>query len=196
MHFYHEKVEKLNQIISWNLCCHKNWNSISKWLLLHCVLKMSVSHFHLSKFDGKCRQKTCRNFYKRVRVHLRLMSRSCHFDRVSNDEFWIFGIIIFFNRGRVLKFGVPYLKRDNFDWIGLLSDLILLLAETNQNKHSKFNTKFVNRRLVKMTWSAHKLLIFWLGFHSILFTTAFFRPVHVLLSRSYAWFHPNYIQIK
>ena len=40
-----------------------------------------------------------------------LMSGSCHLNRASNDkfsvEFWIFGIVIFFNRGRVLKFGAP-----------------------------------------------------------------------------------------
>ena len=53
------------------------------------------------------------------------MSGSCHFDRASNDkfsvEYWIFGIVIFFNRGPVLKFGAPswydegvLTPRDNF----------------------------------------------------------------------------------
>ena len=45
------------------------------------------------------------------------------------------------------------LKRDNFEWIGLLSDLILM--KKNQKKHSKFDTKFAIRRPVEMTWSAH-----------------------------------------
>ena len=40
-----------------------------------------------------------------------LMSGSCHFNRASNDEFsvkfWIFVIVMFFNRGQVLKFGAP-----------------------------------------------------------------------------------------
>ena len=40
-----------------------------------------------------------------------LLSGSCHFDRASNVKFsvkfWIFVIVMFFNRDRVLKFGAP-----------------------------------------------------------------------------------------
>ena len=39
------------------------------------------------------------------------MFGSCHFDRASIDEvsvkFWIFVIVMFFNRGQILKFGAP-----------------------------------------------------------------------------------------
>ena len=48
----------------------------------------------------------------------KLRCGSCHFDRASNDEFsvefWIFVIVAFFNRSRVLKFGAPsrYYKSD------------------------------------------------------------------------------------
>ena len=49
--------------------------------------------------------------YDREQVKSTVMSGSCHFDRASNDkfslEFWIFGIVIFFNHDRVLKFGDP-----------------------------------------------------------------------------------------
>ena len=39
------------------------------------------------------------------------MSGSCHFDRMSNDEFsvkfGIYVIVLFINRDQVMKFGVP-----------------------------------------------------------------------------------------
>ena len=44
-------------------------------------------------------------------INYQFMSGSYHFNRVSNDkfsvEFWIFVIVMVFNYGRVLKFGVP-----------------------------------------------------------------------------------------
>ena len=100
----------------------------------------------------------------------RLMSGSCHFDRLSNDEFsvkfWRFVIIMFFNCGWVWKLGAPsrYYKGPGclnskeiiFEWIRLLLDLILMSAEKNQNKHSKCDTKFVIWHPAKMTWSTHK----------------------------------------
>ena len=66
-----------------------------------------------------------------------------------------------FHLGQVLKFGAPsrYNKGalfKNFEWIGLLSDLILMLAEKNQSKHSKFDTKFIIRHPVVMTWTANQ----------------------------------------
>ena len=48
---------------------------------------------------------------------------------------YIFGIVMFFNRGWVLKVGAPskyykgvQLKKEDFEWIGLLSDLISMSA--------------------------------------------------------------------
>jgi hypothetical protein len=92
------------------------------------------------------------------------MSGSCHFDRVSNEvivKFWIFGIVIFFNHGQVLKFGAP-----SRHYKGALTQKEIILSDfrsdfnvcwqKSQNKHSKFDTKFVIRRPVEMTWSEQK----------------------------------------
>ena len=60
-------------------------------------------------FNGKLKGKVD----KKLSNHpaWRSMFGSCHFDRASNDkfsvEFLIFGIVIFFNHDRVLKFGAP-----------------------------------------------------------------------------------------
>ena len=73
----------------------------------------------------------------------------------------MFVFVMFFNRSQVLKFGAPsrYYKgaltqEIILSWSGLLSDLILMLTEKNQNKHLKFDNKFVIPRPVEMTWSA------------------------------------------
>ena len=79
------------------------------------------------------------------------MSGSCHFDRVSNEvivKFWIFGIVIFFNHGQVLKFGAP-----SRHYKGALTQKEIILSDfrsdfnviwkKNQSKHSKFDSKFV-----------------------------------------------------
>ena len=39
--------------------------------------------------------------------NLALMSGSCHFDRASNEEVSDKFLVIFYNGGRVLKFGAP-----------------------------------------------------------------------------------------
>ena len=81
-----------------------------------------------------------------------LVSGSCHLDRVSNDEFsvefWIFVIVLFCNRSQVLKFEapsrVPLVKRDNFEWIGLLSDLMSAEKKIKTNiQNSTLNMAFV-----------------------------------------------------
>ena len=56
------------------------------------------------------------------------------------------------------------------DWYS--TKMILMSAEKNQNKHSKFNTKLVIQRPVEMTWSAH-----WTGKRYVLFvcTLSFHR---------------------
>ena len=58
-------------------------------------------------------------------------------------ECQIFDIVIFFNYSRVLQFGaLSRFKRDHFLWFVLLSDLIFMSAEKNQNKHSTLNLSF------------------------------------------------------
>ena len=102
-----------------------------------------------------------------------LRSGSCHFNRASNDkfsvEFWIFGIVIFFNWGWVLKFGAPsrYFKdaltqKRSYlvNWTSFGSDFNVSWKK-NQNKYSKFNAKLVIWRPVEMTWSAQQLDIQW-----------------------------------
>ena len=84
---------------------------------------------------------------------------------VSNFEYLLllFFLIVaeFWNLGHLLGIiRVPYLKRDNFEWIGPLSDLILMSAEKKIKKHSKFDTKFIIRRPVGTTWSTHKSSFF------------------------------------
>ena len=76
---------------------------------------------------------------------------SCDFDRAWNDkfsvEFWIFVTFMFWSVAEFWNLGhlQGILKRDIFEWIGLLLDLILMSAEKNQNKHLKFDTKFIIR---------------------------------------------------
>ena len=74
---------------------------------------------------------------------------------VLNFEYWIFVIAMFSIHCQVLKFEAPssmclntkeaiFRSDFNVDW------------KKNQNKHSKFNTKFVIWCPVEMTWSEHK----------------------------------------
>ena len=81
-------------------------------------------------------------------------------DRASNDKFsvelWIFVIFMFFNWGPVLNTSGCLISKEI-----ILSELdcyqiwFQCHLKRNQNKHSKFNIKFVFWRLVKRTWSAH-----------------------------------------
>ena len=89
-----------------------------------------------------------------------LMSGSCHFDRASNNkfgvEFWMFVFVMFLGHLQGIIRG-PLLKRDNFEliWTSFRSD-IYVGWKKNQNKHSKFDNKFVIGCPVEMTWSAPK----------------------------------------
>ena len=101
-------------------------------------------------------EKACIRF-----VHFR--SGSCYFDRVSNDEFsvefWIFGIVIFFNSGRVLRFGALSKSLNSkeiiFSELEFFHIWFLWRLTKNLNKHSKFETRFIIRRPVEIAWSGH-----------------------------------------
>ena len=80
--------------------------------------------------------------------------------------FWMIVIVKFSNCRRVLRFGAPSrynhkgaLTQKRWFWVNWTSFRYNFNVhwKKNQNKHSKFNTKFVIRRPVEMTWSALKL---------------------------------------
>ena len=51
-----KRLKKLNQIISWNLCCHKNWNLISNYfysIVFKCQSAISTCQSLMESVDKK-----------------------------------------------------------------------------------------------------------------------------------------------
>ena len=93
------------------------------------------------------------------------MSGSCHLDRALNvkigDECQIFVIVIIFNCSQVLQFGAH--SRYHKDALTQKRSFLVICTTFRSDfrvgwKKSKqtFNTKFVIRRSVQMTWTRHK----------------------------------------
>ena len=112
--------------------------------------------------SGPPRPRFCRPW---VSLCCRFLSGSCHLARALNVkigvEFQIFIIVTFFNCGQVLQFGA-HSRYYKGAWTQKISFLVIcnkyfqiwFLYRLKKSKQT-FNTKFVIRRSVQMTWTRH-----------------------------------------
>ena len=103
--------QNLPLVVSWHVEPFGQCRSSVQSTFLQCYKKMRFNNFvRWLFFCAFSPQFFNQKIWKCLSVSS-LMFGSCHFNRVSIDkfsvEFWIFGIVIFFNCGRVLKFGAP-----------------------------------------------------------------------------------------